>query len=125
MQKALKITGIIFGVILAIATFGLLVGGISCVACINNNDVIKSLIDQGTASSVDNAKSLLQSSGTTCIVLGVIFLIGCALSFAAVHFSKKENPSKASLIALGVLNILFCNEVVGVLSIVHGAKNGN
>lgn len=124
MQKALKITGIIFGILLALSTVGLLIAGFSCVAGANNNELIKSLIDQGSAANAEAAKSLLQVSGTTCIVLGVITLIGCALSFAAVHFSKKDDATKGSLIALGVLNILFCNEVVGVISIIHGAKNG-
>ena len=120
MQKALKITGIVFGIILAITAVVMIIIGAATVG--TGSEVAKNLVSQGYTEAA--AQAAVTTTATTMFVLGGIFVIGTALSFAAVHFSKKEDATKGSLIALGVLNILFCNEVVGVLSIVHGAKNG-
>ncbi len=120
MQKALKITGIIFGIVLAVtAVIMFIIGGATLGTA---DEVVKNLVDQGYAKDV--AQAAVTTSATTMFVFGAIFLVGCVLSFIAVHFSKKDDASKGALITLGVFNILFGNEVVGVISIIHGAKNG-
>ena len=65
------------------------------------------------------------SAGTSLIFSGIWTVVGCVISFV---LSKKANdsfPKKSTLIALGVVGIIFGAEVPGVLAIIHGAKNGN
>lgn len=120
MQKALKITGIIFGVVLALTALVMfIIGGVTLGV---SEEVIKNLVSEGYKEA--DAALAVATTATTMFVLGSIFIIGCVFSFIAAHLSGKDDASKGSLIAIGVLNILFGSEVVGVLSIVHGAKNG-
>ncbi len=120
MQKALKITGIVFGIVLAVTAFIMfIVGGVTLAT---SSEVVKELVKQGTEQPV--AEAAVATTAATFFVLGAIFVIGGVFSFIAAHLAKKDDASKGSLIAIGVLNILFGSEVVGVISIIHGAKNG-
>ena len=120
MKKALKITGIIFGVVFVVTAVIFLIVGITTSA--TGPEVVKQLVEQGYDKAV--AQASVTTTATIFYVLGAIFAIGGVFSFVAVHFAKKEEVSRASMIALGVFNILFASEVVGVLSIVYGAKFG-
>ena len=121
MQKALKILGIVFGIILAIGAVSMYISGSVVVG--TAEEVIKQLqTEKGyNAQMAQSAVTLLTP---IFFVAAVVITIGCVLSFVAVHFAKKEEPSKASLIALGVLNIIFGNEIVGIVAIIDGAVNG-
>lgn len=120
MQKALKITGIIFGVLLAIAAviFFIVAAVINGVSA----DTVKELVSQGYKEA--DAKAAVTTLITIYIVLGVICVPGAVVSFLLAAFSKRESPKKVEMIILGIVAILFGAEVPGVLAIIHGAKNG-
>ncbi len=121
MQKALKITGIIFGILLIIgAAIFILFGAVTMGA---SSEVIKNAASNAGISEAE-AMAVVKGTGTFFLVSGIWLIPGAVLSFLAAKFSKDDNPSKAKLITTGVLNIVFGSAVVGVLSIVHGAKNG-
>ena len=120
MKKALKITGLIFGIVFVVTAVIFLIVGI--VVNATAADVVKELMNQGYTQAAAQASVI--TTATTFYVLGGIFAVGGIFSFVAVHFAKKEEVSRASMIALGVFNILFASEVVGILSIVYGAKFG-
>ena len=121
MQKALKILGIVFGIILAIGAVSMYISG--GIVAGNATEVVKQLVAEKSYSQA-MAQNAVNMTIAILFVIAVVITIGCALSFAAVHFSKKEDPKKASLIALGVLNIIFGNEIVGIIAIIDGAVNG-
>lgn len=122
MKKALKITGIIFGIVFVVTAVVMFIIGIATNA--TADEVVKTLTSGENAISKEAAEAMIVTTATTMYTLGAIFAVGGIFSFVAVHFAKKEEVKKGSMIALGVFNILFGSEVVGVLSIVYGAKNG-
>ena len=128
MKKALKITGIVFGILLIIgAITWIIIGGVTLG---NLETMAKSMVtvsesDAGYAAAVATATSVLAVEGVLFIALGVISIPGSVLSFLLAKFSDDENPSKKKFIIMGVFSIITGAEVPGILAIVHGAKNGN
>ena len=123
MQKALKITSIVFGVLLVISAVTCLIMGIVFAA---GADSLASVAAQGDNDEAYIAlASLYVSSGWTLIFTGIWAVVGSVISFV---LSKKANdsfPKKGTLIGLGVAGIIFGAEVPGVIAIIYGAKNGN
>lgn len=122
MQKALKITGIIFGILLAISTLITLIVG--CTALAAADQVAREMMKTDTTLTYETAKAAASASGIVCVVISVYTLLGTIFSFVLAAKGKDETPKKGSLIALGVLGILTGAEVPGVIAIVHAAKNG-
>lgn len=122
MQKALKITSIVFGVLLVISAVTCLIMGIVFAA---GADSLASVAAQGDNEAYIALASLYVSSGVTLIFTGIWAVVGSVISFV---LSKKANdsfPKKGTLIGLGVAGIIFGAEVPGVIAIIYGAKNGN
>ncbi len=123
MKKALKITGIVFGALLLIsAIFQILTGAVIFGM---TDDIVKEMVKQNANMTTADAQTWVTGLATFFIIFGVYIILGAILSFVTGFMSKDENPSKAKFITLGVFNIIFGSAVVGVISIVHGAKNGN
>lgn len=122
MQKALKITSIVFGILLAISSITCLIMGIVFIV---GADPLANAAAQGDRDVYIALVATYASAGTSLIFSGIWTVVGCVISFV---LSKKANdsfPKKSTLIALGVVGIIFGAEVPGVLAIIHGAKNGN
>ncbi len=122
MQKALKITSIVFGVLLVISAVTCLIMGIVFAA---GADSLASVAAQGDNEAYKALASLYVSSGAILIFTGIWAVVGSVISFV---LSKKANdsfPKKGTLIGLGVAGIIFGAEVPGVIAIIYGAKNGN
>ncbi len=122
MQKALKITSIVFGVLLVISAVTCLIMGIVFAA---GADSLASVAAQGDNEAYIALASLYVGSGVSLIFTGIWAIVGSVISFV---LSKKANdsfPKKGTLIGLGVVGIIFGAEVPGVIAIIYGAKNGN
>ena len=122
MQKALKITSIVFGVLLVISAVTCLIMGIVFAA---GADSLASVAAQGDNEAYIALASLYVGSGVSLIFTGIWAVVGSVISFV---LSKKANdsfPKKGTLIGLGVVGIIFGAEVPGVIAIIYGAKNGN
>lgn len=122
MQKALKITSIVFGVLLVISAVTCLIMGIVFAA---GADSLASVAAQGDNEAYIALASLYVGSGVSLIFTGIWAIVGSVISFV---LSKKANdsfPKKGTLIGLGVAGIIFGAEVPGVIAIIYGAKNGN
>lgn len=122
MQKALKITSIVFGVLLVISAVTCLIMGIVFAA---GADSLASVAAQGDNEAYIALASLYRGSGVSLIFTGIWAVVGSVISFV---LSKKANdsfPKKGTLIGLGVAGIIFGAEVPGVIAIIYGAKNGN
>lgn len=120
MKKAIKITGIVFGVLFIVATVILAIYGVITVC--TGDVLVDKLVQDGQDEAV--ARTAVLTTAVIFFTLAVYFIPAAVFSFIAANRANNENPSRGKFIALGVLNVIFASEVVGALCIVHGAING-
>ncbi len=123
MKKALKITGIVFGILMVLAALIFFITGFVFFG--TADEVAKQMVQNDSGISYEVAHATCIATGTGFVISGVIVVIGAVFSFVLAGLSGQEYPKKGLFIALGVLAILTGAEVPGVIAIVHGAKNGN
>lgn len=128
MKKALKITGIVFGILLIVGAITWIILG--AVTLGNLETLAKGSVTVPKDSSdyalaVATATSVYGVYGTMFLILGIVCIPGAVLSFLLAKFSGDEYPSKAKFITMGIFAIVTGAEVPGIIAIVHGAKNGN
>lgn len=123
MKKALKITGIVFGILLVFSALSLFISGFVFVG--TADAVAKQMVENDPKMAYEAARGVCVGMGTAFIISAIIVTLGAVFSFVLAAKSKADFPKKGTFIALGVLAILTGAEVPGVIAIIHGAKNGN
>lgn len=123
MKKALKITGIIFGILLVFSALSLFITGFVFIG--SADAVAKQMVETDPNIAYEAARAMCASLGAGFIISAIVVTVGAVFSFVLAGMSKTDFPKKGTFIALGVLAILTGAEVPGVIAIVHGAKNGN
>lgn len=126
MKKALKITSLVFGIIEAVAAFVLLLIGIVFLA--GAQGFAQAAADAASSADAEAVYvatlAAFTGTGTICLVFGILYVVGTILCFVLLGASKKPVASRGTLIALGVVSVIFGATVPGVVAIVYGAKDG-
>lgn len=123
MKKATSIVSLIQGILSFI-------GAGICLICLfvlvfNQAEALQALQNQGATESDITAAAAAFASGITACIYGII---ACAVSgvlcFVIRVQANKPVPPRGTLIALGILTIIFSGVPAGVLAIVLGATQG-
>ena len=132
MIKAIKITAIIYNIVLIFAILLFIGFGIGFIALSSNDKMItdtaeKFFKDQAIEDAKLAAKVFLITMGIIYIFASFLFVAGLIFNIVIKRMANKnfEGSSKGKIIAFGVLGIVFGANVPGVLTIIYGATHGN
>ncbi len=121
MKNAIKVTGIIWGILCIITALICGIVGLVSLAGLSNPEIISEAASTA-GTTVEQAKTALTVAAVGLLIPAVYLIVGAVFSFVLVGIREKE-LTKGAGIALGVIGAVFGAEAPGILFVVDSAIN--